>query len=93
MPNAEETDDKKQLAWVRRRLAALEKIEVKLKEMRELAAYAASRPLSAAEAVQMQEWVDILQTEARELDKSTSVETLLRINHFIRDTSVMHMLQ
>lgn len=40
--------------------------------MRELTAYAASRSLSAAEAAQVQEWVDILQAEIQTLDKSTA---------------------
>ena len=52
-----------QLAWARRRLEALDKIEAKLREMRTLAEYAASRSLSETEVAQVQEWVNILQAE------------------------------
>ncbi|MBP2662107.1 MAG: hypothetical protein H6Q71_55 [Firmicutes bacterium] len=39
------------LTWAQRRLEALDKMEVKLKAMRALAVYAASRTLSQAEVV------------------------------------------
>lgn len=60
------------LEWVRRRLETLDKIEVKLKKMRELAVYAASHSLDEREAGQIQEWVNILQAEVKELDTSTA---------------------
>lgn len=61
-----------QLEWVRRRLEALDKIEAKLNEIRELVIYAASRTLSEAETAQVQEWIDILQAEVNALDKATA---------------------
>ena len=76
MPETDE-NSQAQLEWARRRLEALDKIEAKLKEMRELAIYAASRTLGPKEAVQVQEWVDILKTEVRDLDQSTADGPLL----------------
>ena len=61
-----------QLAWARRRLEALDIIEVKLKEMRELAVYAASRNLSKKEIDQVQEWIDILRNEVKAMDQATA---------------------
>ncbi|MGI6093117.1 MAG: hypothetical protein ACOYD5_09070 [Negativicutes bacterium] len=62
---------REQLEWVRRRLEALDKIEAKLRQMRELAIYAASRTLTNEEASQVQEWINILQAEVNEIDKAT----------------------
>ncbi|KTE92005.1 hypothetical protein AT727_03460 [Desulfitobacterium hafniense] len=59
------------LEWTRRRLEALAKMEVKLREMRELARYAAGRSLSVTEAAQVQEWMDILQKEVIAIDRET----------------------
>ena len=69
-----ETDEnvQVQLDWVRCRLETLDKIEAKLKEIRELAAYALIRILSPAEAAQIQEWVDVLKNEIQALDQATS---------------------
>lgn len=61
-----------QLVWVQCRLAALDKIESKLKAMRELAVYAASRTLSEQDTKIIQEWIDILQAEVETLNKSTA---------------------
>ena len=61
-----------QLAWARRRLEALDKMEAKLREMRALAVYAASRSLSEQEISQVQEWMDILQAEVAAMDKETA---------------------
>ena len=61
-----------QLAWAHRRLAALDKMEAKLREMRALAEYAASRRLSENEITQVQEWMDILQAEVVGLDRETA---------------------
>lgn len=63
---------REQLDWIRRRLEALDEIEVKLKEMREIAVYAASRNLTARESAKVQEWVNILQAEVNALDKATA---------------------
>ena len=52
-----------ELARVQRRLAALDKIEAKLKEIRELAVYAAGRSLSDEERAQVQEWIQCLESE------------------------------
>lgn len=71
MDNLTDEIRQEQLAWVRRRLAALDKIEGKLLEMRELAAYTASQNLSEQEAAQLQERIDILQAEVRAIDKET----------------------
>lgn len=60
------------LDWIRRRLEALDKIEAKLKEMRQLAVYAASRSLEEQETRQIQEWINILQAEVKELDMTTA---------------------
>ena len=73
--NVGEINDKicqDQLAWVRRRMEALDKIEIKLRQMRELATYAACRILSEKEATEVQEWVDILQVEVKAIDNSTA---------------------
>ena len=61
-----------QLAWAHRRLAALDKMEAKLREMRALAEYAASCSLSENEITQVQEWMDILQAEVVGLDRETA---------------------
>jgi len=63
---------REQLSWARRRLAALDKIEAKLREMRSLAVYAAGWHLSEREAAQVQEWVNILQAEINALDRATA---------------------
>lgn len=60
--------------WCQRRLKALEKIEDRFKEMRELAAYAAGRVLSQEEAAQVQEWIDALKAETEKMDKETAGE-------------------
>lgn len=60
-----------QLVLCRRRLVALAAIESKLREMRELAVYAASRSLHAGEAAQIQEWILHLQQEVQQLDTAT----------------------
>lgn len=69
-----------QLEWSRRRLEALDKIEAKLLEMRELARYATSRILSQKESAQVQEWVDILQAEVNAMDKETVIGNPLLTN-------------
>ena len=61
-----------QLTWARRRLEALDKMEAKLREMRALAEYAASRSLSETEVAQVQEWMDILQAEVVAIDRETA---------------------
>ena len=61
-----------QLAWAHRRLAALDKMEAKLREMRALAEYAASHSLSETEVSQVQEWMDILQAEVVAMDRETA---------------------
>lgn len=63
---------REQLAWAHRRLEALDVIEVKLREMRALAEYAARYSLSETEAAQVQEWMDILQTEVAAIDRETA---------------------
>ena len=63
---------REQLEWVRRRLEALDQIEAKLRQMRQLATYAASRNLTDEEVAQVQEWVNILQAEVNALDKATA---------------------
>jgi len=59
------------LEWVRLRLEALDKIEAKLLEMRNLATYAAGRCLGEKELAQVQEWVNILQAEVNAIDKAS----------------------
>ena len=71
MGNLKEEICHEQLEWVRRRLEALEQIDTKLRQMRELAAYAVSRSLTNEQAAQVQEWVDILQAEVNALDQQT----------------------
>ena len=70
----ETTDEinQKQFEWTRRRLEALDKIEAKLLEMRELVVYSASRTLGQKEVAQVQEWVNILQAEVNALDQATA---------------------
>ena len=65
------------MAWARRRLEALEKMEVKLREMRELAVYAASRSLRETEVAQVQEWMNVLQAEVIAIDKESACEPSL----------------
>ena len=59
------------MAWARRRLEALDKMEVKLREMRELAVYAAGRTLAPEETAQVQEWMNTLHREVVALDQET----------------------
>lgn len=59
------------VAWAQRRLEALDKMEVKLREMRELAVYAAGRILTPSEAAQVQEWMNVLHREVVYLDQVT----------------------
>lgn len=61
-----------QQEWLHRRLAALDKMEAKLRQMRELAVYAASRNLKEHEVAQVQEWMNLLQAEVYALDKATA---------------------
>lgn len=79
----ETTDEinQKQFEWTRRRLEALDKIEAKLLEMRELVVYAASRTLGQKEVAQVQEWVDILQAEVNALDQATASGGPMFTNH------------
>lgn len=87
--NVGESNEKtcqEQLAWVRRRMEALDKIEAKLRQMRELAIYAASRTLSEKEAAEVQEWVDILQTKVNAIDKSTAF-----VNPVLTDFATLKM--
>lgn len=63
---------REQLEWLHRRLAALDQMEIKLREMRELAVYAASRNLKEHEIAQVQEWINLLQAEVNALDKATA---------------------
>ena len=63
---------REKVEWVRRRLEALDKMEVKLREMKALATYAASRSLTEQEVALVQEWVDILQAEVIAIDKATA---------------------
>ena len=67
-------------AWAQRRLAALDKMEIKLREMRELAVYAASRSLSEREVAQVQEWVNILQAEVIAIDKESACDPSLQFS-------------
>ena len=63
--------NQEQLAWARRRLEALDKMEAKLREMRELAVYAASRSLRETEVAQVQDWMNVLHREVVYLDQET----------------------
>lgn len=60
-----------QLGWVRRRLEALGTMDAKLKEMRQLAACAASRTLGEKELTQVQERVAGLQAEVNAIDMAS----------------------
>lgn len=66
-------EEVRQEQWqrLRRRLEALDLMELKLRQMRELAVYAAERNLRDYERVQIQQWMDALQREVRELDRAT----------------------
>ena len=57
--------------WVKRRLTALDKMEVKLREMRALAVYAAERTLAPREVAQVQAWMNVLHREVVLLDEDT----------------------
>ena len=59
------------VAWAQRRLEALDEMEAKLREMRELAVYAAGRILTPSEAAQVQEWINVLHREVVHLDQET----------------------
>ena len=75
MPLMEEVIEEtrqEQVEWLHRRLAALDQMEAKLREMRELAVYAASRNLKEHEVAQVQEWMNLLQAEVLALDKATA---------------------
>ena len=58
---------------ISRRLEALDLIEVKLQKMKELACYAANRSLNETEALEVQEWINILYEEVNALDRMTSL--------------------
>ena len=59
------------VTWAQRRLEALDKMEVKLREMRALAVYAAGRTLAPREAAHVQEWMNVLHREVVHLDEDT----------------------
>ena len=65
----DETLINQELERVRRRLDFLDQMENKLRQMRELAIYAAGRSLSEKERAQVQEWIDILKAEVNVLDR------------------------
>lgn len=71
MISSEESVSLECAAWAQRRLAALDKMEVKLREMRELAVYAAGRILTPSEAAQVQAWMNVLHREVVLLDEDT----------------------
>ncbi|GBG57935.1 hypothetical protein SPFL3102_01655 [Sporomusaceae bacterium FL31] len=64
-------DQAEELEWVRRRLAALEQMEAKLKVMRRLAIYAARRAPSVEKAAKVQQWINFLREEVETIDKET----------------------
>ncbi|MGI6649671.1 MAG: hypothetical protein ACOX5W_11650 [Bacillota bacterium] len=64
---------KQKLEWVEQRMAALEEIEVKLREMRSLATYARDNYLNREMAREFNARLRVLQWEINALDKQTRV--------------------
>lgn len=62
------------LEGIKNRIEALDRIEEKLCQLRELAVYAAGRTLNEKEANEIQEWVNILSSEIKKLDQSTAIK-------------------
>jgi flagellin-like hook-associated protein FlgL len=59
---------KQQLEWVKYRIKMLDVIEIKLKEMRELAEYASKHDLTADEKGAINDQLKTLQQQVNELD-------------------------
>ncbi|AGL01677.1 hypothetical protein [Desulfoscipio gibsoniae] len=64
---------RQQLEWVKYRAAALDEIEVKLREMKELAVFARDNELTPVEAREINAKLHELQREITELDEQSGV--------------------
>lgn len=64
---------KQKLEWVEQRMEALNKIEAKLKEMRELAEHARGNDLTRAEAREVNARLQELEKEVKALDAGSRV--------------------
>jgi polyhydroxyalkanoate synthesis regulator phasin len=64
---------KQKLEWVEQRMEALDEIETRLREMRELAEYARDNDIDSAEAQELNERLQAMQQEVTELDEKTRV--------------------
>jgi prefoldin subunit 5 len=71
--NSNEDYLKQKLEWVAQRMAALEEIEARLREMRSLAAYAKDNHVSPEVAHEFNARLRVLQREITALDKQTRV--------------------
>ncbi len=64
---------KQKLAWVEQRMEALDEIEAKLREMRELTEYARDNDIGSAEAQEINDKLRAMQEEVKELDERSKV--------------------
>ncbi|NLC07863.1 MAG: hypothetical protein GX755_07860 [Syntrophomonadaceae bacterium] len=71
--NCNEDYLKQKLEWVEQRMAALQMIEVKLREMRSLATYARDNYLNREMAREFNARLRVLQREINTLDEQTRV--------------------
>ena len=71
--NCNEDYLKQKMEWVEQRMAALEEIEVKLREMRSLATYARDNYLNREMAREFNARLRVLQREINTLDEQTRV--------------------
>ncbi len=71
--NSNEDCLKQKLEWVKQRMQALDEIEARLREMRELAEYVRDNDISSAEAQELNDRLRAMQEEVTELDEKTRV--------------------
>lgn len=64
---------KQKLEWVEQRMETLDEIEARLREMRELAAYARDNNLGSAKAEEINDKLRAMQEEITELDERSRV--------------------
>ncbi|MTI84021.1 MAG: hypothetical protein FH756_08950 [Firmicutes bacterium] len=64
---------KQKLEWVEQRMEALDGIEDRLREMRELAEYARDNDIGSAETQEINDKLQAMQQEITELDDKTRV--------------------
>lgn len=69
--NSNEDYLRQKLEWVEQRMQALEEIEARLREMRELAEYVRDNDIGSAEAQELNDRLQAMQQKVTELDEKT----------------------